>query len=62
METYFHTPILDSYTANEKLQGQEQFHSRNYLFEMSRSHAKMHLKSAPQTGLCNKKVYKIVTH
>ena len=30
------------------MQGEEQFHSKNYLFEMSRSHANMHLKSAPQ--------------
>ena len=34
--------------ANERLQGEEQFHSKNYLLEMPRSHAKMRLKSAPQ--------------
>ena len=34
--------------ASERLQGKEQFHSKNYLLEMPRSHAKMHLKSAPQ--------------
>ena len=34
--------------ANERIQGEEQFHSKNYLFEMPRSHAKMHLKSASQ--------------
>ena len=34
--------------ASERLQGEEQFHSRNYLLEMPRFHAKMHLKSAPQ--------------
>ena len=34
--------------ANERLQGEEQLHSTNYLLEMPRSHAKMHLKSAPQ--------------
>ena len=34
--------------ANERLQEEEQFHSKNYLLEMPRSHAKMHLKSAPQ--------------
>ena len=34
--------------ASEILQGEEQFHSKNYLLEMSRSHAKMRLKSAPQ--------------
>ena len=34
--------------AHEILKREEQFHSKNYLFEMSRSHAKMHFKSAPQ--------------
>ena len=34
--------------ANERLEGEEQFHSKNYLLEMPRSHAKMYLKSAPQ--------------
>ena len=37
-----------NYVANEKLEGQEQFHSNNYLLEMPRSHAKLHLKSTPQ--------------
>ena len=36
------------YIASERLQGEEQFHSKNYLLEMPRSHAKMRLKSAPQ--------------
>ena len=36
------------YMASERLQGDEQFHSKNYLLEMPRSHAKMRLKSAPQ--------------
>ena len=36
------------YMASERLQGEEQFHSKNYLLEMSRFHAKMRLKSAPQ--------------
>ena len=35
------------YMASERLQGEEQFHSKNYLLEMSRFHAKMRLKSAP---------------
>ena len=35
------------YMASERLQGDEQLHSKNYLLEMSRSHAKMRLKSAP---------------
>ena len=30
-----------SYMANEKLQGEEQFHSKNYLLELPRFHAKM---------------------
>ena len=34
--------------ANERLQGEEQFHSKNYRLEMPRSYAKMHLKSGPQ--------------
>ena len=29
--------------VNERLQGEEQFLSQNYLLEMPRSHAKMHL-------------------
>ena len=32
------------YMASERLQGEEQFHTKNYLLEMSRFHA----KSAPQ--------------
>ena len=39
----------NSYITNERLQGEEeQFHFKNYLLEISRSHAKMHLKIAPQ--------------
>ena len=34
--------------ASERLQGEEQFHSKNYLLEMPCSHAKMRLKSAPR--------------
>ena len=37
-----------SYMANERLKGKEKFHSKNYLLEIPRSHAKMRLKSAPQ--------------
>ena len=33
-----------SYMVNEKLQGKEQFHSKNYLLEMPRSHTRMPLK------------------
>ena len=35
------------YVANEKIQEEEQFHFKNYLLKMSRSHTKMCLKSAP---------------
>ena len=37
-----------SYMANERLQEEEQFHSKNYLLEMPRSHEKIRLKNAPQ--------------
>ena len=43
----FSNPYI-SYIANERLQEEEQFHSKNYLLEMPRSHAKMRLKSALQ--------------
>ena len=36
------------YMASERLQGEEQFNSKNYLLEMSRFHAKMRLKNALQ--------------
>ena len=36
------------YMASERLQGEKQFHAKNYLLEMSRFHAKMPSKSAPQ--------------
>ena len=34
--------------ARERLQGEEQFHSKNYLLEMPRSHTKMRVNNAPQ--------------
>ena len=34
--------------ASERLQGEEQFNSKNYLLKMSRFNAKMHLKNALQ--------------
>ena len=43
--------------ASERLQGEKQFHSKNYLLEMSRVHAKMCLKSAPQKLSYIKKLY-----
>ena len=36
------------YMTSERLQGENQFHSKNYLLEMSSFHDKMSLKSAPQ--------------
>ena len=33
---------------SERLQGEGQFHTKNYLLEISRFHAKMRLKGAPQ--------------
>ena len=46
-ENIFSYPYL-SYIENERLQEKEQFHSKNYLLEMTLSHTKMHFKSAPQ--------------
>ena len=46
-ENIFSHPYI-SYMANERLQREEQFHSKNYLLEMPRSHAEMRFKSAPQ--------------
>ena len=47
-ENTFLQPYI-RYITNERLQGEEeQFHFKNYLLEMSRSHAKMHLNVAPQ--------------
>ena len=49
--------------ASERLQEEEQFHTKNYLLEMSCFHAKMRLKSAPQkvnilmTKAISKKLY-----
>ena len=36
------------YMASERLQGEQQFNSKNYLLEMPRFHSKMRLKNAPQ--------------
>ena len=43
-ENIFSHPCI-SYMANERLQREEQFHSKNYLLEMPCHHAKMSLKS-----------------
>ena len=36
------------YMTSERLQGEKQFHFKNYLLEMPLSHTKMRFKSAPQ--------------
>ena len=46
-ENIFSHPYI-SYMTNERLQREEQFHSKNYLLGMPRSHVKVSLKSAPQ--------------
>ena len=37
-----------SYLSYERLHGEEQFRSEKFLLEMTPSHPKMHLKSAPE--------------
>ena len=39
-DNIFSHPYI-SYMANKRLQGEEQFHSKNYLLQMPHSHAKM---------------------
>ena len=46
-EIIFSHPYI-SYIANERLQGEEQFHFKNYLLEMPRFTVEMHLKNPPQ--------------
>ena len=46
-ENTFSYPYI-SYMENERLQGKKQYHSKNCLLKIPRSHAKMHLKSTPQ--------------
>ena len=46
-EKIFSRPYIN-YMANERLQEEEKFHSKNYLLEMPLSHAKIRLKSALQ--------------
>ena len=41
-ESMFSHPYI-TYKTNERLQGEEQFHSENYLLRMPCSHAKMRL-------------------
>ena len=46
-ENIFSHPYI-YYIVSERLQGNEQFHSKNYILEIPCSYAKMQLKSAPQ--------------
>ena len=48
--------------ANEKLQGEDQYHSKNCLLEMPRSHAKMRLKSTLKRTLQWQELYQKVIH
>ena len=51
------------YMASEKPQGEKQLYSKNYLLEMSRFHAKMRLKSAPQKlNFLMEKLHQKVVH
>ena len=40
--------IYVAYMENERLQGEEQLRTKNYLLEISCSHSKIRLKIAPQ--------------
>ena len=47
-----------SYIANDRLQGEEQFHSNSYVLEMTTYHAKMRFeKCTAKSELCNGKSY-----
>ena len=46
-----------SYIGNERLQGKEEFHCKNYLSKIPRSHAKLFEKYTTKTELCNGKSY-----
>ena len=47
VKTIFSHPYI-YYMASERLQQEEQLHTKNYRLKMSCFHSKMHLKSAPQ--------------
>ena len=46
-KTIFSHPY-NYYMVSERLQGEKQFHSKNYRLEMPRFHPKLRLKSPPQ--------------
>ena len=61
-EEIFSQPYI-SYRSNERLYGDEPFHSNNYLLKMPRSHDKTQLKSAPQKLKMQwQKLYQKVKH
>ena len=47
VKTIFSHPYI-YYMASERLQQEEQLHTKNYRLKMSCFHSKMHLKSVPQ--------------
>ena len=55
-ESLFSHPYVTN-MANKRLQGEKQFHPKNYLLGIPCSHAKMYLKSTLKTELCNGKSY-----
>ena len=61
-ENIFSHPYIN-YKANERLQGEEQCYSKNYLLELPGYHAKICLKSAPQNlnGVMTKAISKSYT-
>ena len=56
VRTYFLHPYI-SYIANDRLQGEEQFCSKNYLLEKPRSYQNAFEKCSTKTELCNAKSY-----
>ena len=56
-ENSFPQPYM-SYMANERLQGEGQFHSKSYLLKMLRCHCQNAFeKCITKTELCNSKSY-----
>ena len=55
VKTHFHSRYI-IYIANERLEGEEQFHSKDCLLQIPRSHAKTQFeKCTTKTELCNGK-------
>ena len=63
IKTYFHVPILAIWQIKDHKERSNFFLSKNYFLEMSRSHAKMCLKSAPQSWILQcQNLYQKVIH